>query len=270
MVVDLGEPVLITATVTNEGSEPVKLIHHNAPTLLQSSLSVVALRLGGDEEHLKEWSDELRPRNKMEPKLLPPGESIAVDLVMLFNRKNGFFTESPGTYWISGRVATPGNRVEVFAPPVEIEVREPSPSDRSAWEWLDAHKEEYGRLVQVPWEAKPSEEFLEESAQLCDTSSSGYVEYLALFLSRSYREGPKKDAAQAARFAEIAKARASSEKIRAEAEKMVRADQPRPSPSGVAERELDPEVRLAVAQCVENFAWALTVGRMDECATWLS
>jgi hypothetical protein len=225
-VVFVGEPVLITAVVTNSGSEPVEVIHHNAPSLY-GTLSVVDLLLGANEEHLKRWDDLLRPAIRTEPRLVPPGGSITVDLVMLFNSKDGFFATEPGRYWIRGRIFANG---EVLGPSVAIEVRAPSPSDQATWEWLNAHKEEYGRLVQIPWEAKLSEEFLQESARLCDTSPSAYVEYLALFLSRSYREGPKKDAAQAARFADIAKARASSEKIRAEAEKLVSKGEPKSPP----------------------------------------
>ena len=230
-VVIVGEPLLITATVTNRGSEPVQLIHHDAPTLALYPRSVVELRLGPDEEHLVAWSDGFRKLAKTAPRLLPPGESITVDLVMLFNSQDGFFTTTPGKYWISGRVVVVAKPyVEIVSTPVEIEVREPSPSDKAAWEWLNAHKEDYGRLVQVPWRGKLSEEFLRECNRTCDTSPSGYVEYLALFLSRSYREGPKKDAAQAARFAEIARAKASSEKTRSEAEKLLPQRQPKAAP----------------------------------------
>lgn len=265
----MGEPVLVTATVTNGGSGDVKLIHHNGPTLAHVPFCAVALRFGAEEERLNEWSDGLRPVKKMGPKLLPPGESIAIDLVMLFSREDGFFADKPGTYWIQGRIVA-HDIGQVLSPPVKIEVHEPSVSDRSVWQWLDAHKEEYGRLVQVPWEAKSSDEFLQESARLCDTSRSTYVEYLALFLSRSYREGAKKDAAKAVRFAEIAKARASSEKSRAEADKLSRAVEPTVSPSAIAQSEVDPGIQRAVAECVENFASALTSARMDECATALS
>jgi hypothetical protein len=225
----LGEAVIVSATVVNNGTEAAKLMHHNAPTLMEDKVSTVDLLFGPDPERLKRWSDRLRDARRTNPRSLAPGESVTVDLVMLFNAEDGFFATEPGRYWIQGRIVA-HDIGEVLSPPVPIEIREPSPSDRATWGWLNAHKEEYGRLVQIPWEAKPSDEFLQESARLCDTSPSAYVEYLALFLSRSYREGPKKDAVQAARFAEIAKGRATSEKIRAEADKILAAKPPPVSP----------------------------------------
>ncbi|MEK6674391.1 MAG: hypothetical protein AABZ47_01905 [Planctomycetota bacterium] len=117
---------------------------------------------------------------------------------------------------------------EFEAPPVQIEIREPPRAERAVWEWLNEHKDEYGRLVQVPWEAKLSEEFVQECDRICTQTNSLYGEYLALFLSRWYREGPNKDAQQSARFAEIAKAKATSEKVRTEAEKLLSGKQPTP------------------------------------------
>lgn len=217
-LVVVGEPVLITAVVTNRGLEPVKLILHNAPTIALYPHSVADLQFGRDELHLKHWSDGLRKVRKTAPKVLAPGETIMIDLVMLFSREDGFFAREPGKYWVQGRIVIDANSyIEILSPPVPIEVRAPSTKDQRTWRWLDARKEEYGRLVQIPWEAKLSDEFLADCARTCDTSQSPYVEYLALFLSRWYREGPQKDAQQSARFAEIAKARASSEKIRSEA-----------------------------------------------------
>ncbi|MEK6674437.1 MAG: hypothetical protein AABZ47_02145 [Planctomycetota bacterium] len=228
-VVIVGEPILVSAMVTNEGSGPVELIHHNGPTLAHIPFCVAALRFGDDEERLNEWSDNLRVREKMEPKLLPPGESITVDLVMLYNRKDGFFAVTPGKYWIQGRVViAPSPYVEILTAPIAIEVREPPRAERAVWQWLSANKDEYGRLVQVPWEAKLSEEFVQECDRICTQTTSLYDEYLAYFLSRWYREGPNKDAAKSQRFAEIAKAKATSEKVRTEAEKLLSGKQPTP------------------------------------------
>jgi hypothetical protein len=221
-VVQLGEPLVVSTTVYNGGRGAVEIFQQNTPTLVYSQPCVVEVRFGADEKQLKRWDDRLRPSRKTEPVVVAPGKSVAVDLVMLFNSRDGFFAKTPGKYWISGRIVTT-DRLEVLAPPVEIEVREPAPSDQATWDWLNAHREEYGRLVQVPWEATLSDEFVKECDRLCSTSPSTYVEYLALFLSRSYREGPKKDTAEAARFAEIAKARGSSEKIRTEADKILAA-----------------------------------------------
>jgi hypothetical protein len=187
---------------------------------------------GINDEHFNRWDDRLRPTEKTEPTLLPAGESTSVDLVMLFNQKDGFFATASGKYWISGRVYSHG---DIVAAPVAIEVREPSGTDRPVWEWLNDHKEVYGRLVQVPWssETKLSDEFVRECDRICTETTSAYAEYLAYFLSRWYREGPGKDAPQSAeesrRFAEIAKAKASSEKVRAEAEKLLS-----PHPPGAA------------------------------------
>ncbi|MEK6674439.1 MAG: hypothetical protein AABZ47_02155 [Planctomycetota bacterium] len=221
-VVVLGEPVLISATVANTGPEPVKLIHHNAPTLVRERWSVVDLKLGQGEAQPKRWSDELRELIEASHKFLPPGEIISVDLVMLYNRENGFFATTPGKYWIQGRIViAPSPYVEILTTPISIEVREPPRAERVVWQWLNEHKDVYGRLVQVPWEAKLSEEFVQECDRICTETTSAYGEYLALFLSRWYREGPNKDAAKSQRFAEIAKAKASSEKVRTEAEKLL-------------------------------------------------
>jgi hypothetical protein len=219
-VVILGEPVLVTATVVNAGSEPVKLIHHHAPTLLRSELSVVALRFGADEEHFKEWSDRLRPLVETGPRTLAPGESVTVDLVMLFNSRDGFFATEPGRYRVQGRIYV-HDIGEILSPPVEIEVREPTPADRPTWEWLNTNKEEYGRMVQIPWEAKLSNEFVRGCGRRCESSQSTYAVFLARFLSQSYKYGPKKNFKEARRFAEIAKARASSDKTRGEPEKAI-------------------------------------------------
>lgn len=225
----VGEPVLITATAENEGSEPLELIYHNAPTLRE--MSVVDLRLGTDENQMKRWSGELRPAERVQPRILRPGESVTVEMVMLFNRRNGFFAESTGTFWIAGRAVIRAKPyIEVLTTPIKIEVREPPRADRATWAWLDAKKEEYGRLIQIPWMAKLSEEFVRECANTCDTSHSTYAEYLALSLSRWYREGPRKDVQQATRFAEIAKERASSERILAEAEKLLPHSKPKGAP----------------------------------------
>ncbi|MEK6674388.1 MAG: hypothetical protein AABZ47_01890 [Planctomycetota bacterium] len=228
-VIVLGEPVLITTTVTNEGSEPMKLSHHNVPTIDQHSLSVVDLMFGADEENLEHWSDYLRPLGKTGPRTLAPDESLSFDLVMLYNRKDGFFATTPGKYWIQGRVViAPSPYVEILTTPIAIEVREPPRAERAVWQWLSANKDEYGRLVQVPWEAKLSEEFVQECNRICTETTSSYGEYLALFLSRWYCEGPNKDAAKSQRFAEIAKVKATSEKVRTEADKLLSGKQPTP------------------------------------------
>jgi len=150
---------------------------------------------------------------------------------MLYNRKAGFWADAPGTYWISGRAVVVANPyVEILSEPVKIEVREPLEKDRSTWEWLDAHKDEYGRLVQIPWMAELPEEFVQACAQKAETSESTYEGYVALSLSRWYRDGTGKDAQQAARFARIAKRSASSDRVRAEAEKLLLASKARSTP----------------------------------------
>lgn len=225
----LGEPLFITVTAVNEGTHPMKLIHHNAPTYRGSS--VVDLRIGRDTDHMKRWDDGLRPVSRRVPKTLQPGESVSVVLVMLYNRKAGFWADAPGTYWISGRAVVVANPyVEILSEPVKIEVREPLEKDRSTWEWLDAHKDEYGRLVQIPWMAELPEEFVQACAQKAETSESTYEGYVALSLSRWYRDGTGKDAQQAARFARIAKRSASSDRVRAEAEKLLLASKARSTP----------------------------------------
>jgi hypothetical protein len=190
---------------------------------------------------------------------------------MLFNARDGFFTTHPGTYWLQGRISANGIG-DVLSPEVAIEVREPARAERSTWEWLDAHKEEYGRLVQVPWEAKLSDEFIAGCRSLCDTSDSVYVQYLALFLSRWYGEGPGKDHAEAARYAEIAQARASSEMMRNLASKALvrfarsaaaaaeeKATEPTP------ERPVEPQVRKEVESAFQGFIAALGAGDIERC-----
>lgn len=211
-VVLVGEPVLVTAQVVNGGTGTATLIHHNAPTLDQHTLSVVDLQLGVDEEHFKGWSDRLRIVHRTSPRSLAAGTSITVDLVLLFNAESGLFADEPGRYWIRGRIWV-HDIGEILSVPVAIDVRDPTGADRSHWQWLSDHVQEYGRVVQVPWEAKPSEEFLDGANRICE-STSIYAEYLALFLSRSFHEGPNKDAARSVSYAEIAKAKASSERVR--------------------------------------------------------
>ena len=228
LVVDVGEPVVVSATVANNEPDAMTLIHHNAPTLYHG-LSVIDLRFGADKEHLMRWDDWLRPTRRTGARLIQPQESITVDLVMLFSAKDGFFATEPGKYWIQGRAYSNG---DILGPPVPIEIRELSPADKPMWEWLNAHKEEYGRLVQIPWEAKLSDEFLKGCDDACTKTPSVYTEYIALFLSRWYQEGPGKERENAkeqpARYAEIAKARATSDKIRTEAEKVLARAQPEP------------------------------------------
>jgi len=208
----LGEPVFITATAMNRGSKPVELIYHNAPAY--AGYAFVDLHFAHGEKHTRSWRDDLRPRKEQSPMLVRPGESVAVELVMLFNSREGLFADKPGTYWIRGRaviVADP--YIEVFSDPVKIEVVEPPKDQQATWKWLEAHKQEYGRLIQVPWEAKLPDSFVEQCAQICDDPQSVYVEYLALSLSRWYREGAGKDRAEAARYARIAELRASSDMV---------------------------------------------------------
>ncbi len=225
--VAIGQPVLFSVTVINHLKDTVKLINHNAPTLEAGTLSSVDLLLSEDGGHFERWSDRLRPRERTEPSILLAGERIEIDLVLLFSLRGGFFATESGKYLVRVRIVA-HDLGEILSAPIAIEVREPSPSDRTAWQWLDAHKEEYGRLVQIPWEAELSDEFAREAGRLAETSRSVYAEYLALFLGRWYDEGKGKDAEQAARFAEIAKAKASSEKVRSEAEKLLAKFQKKP------------------------------------------
>jgi hypothetical protein len=144
---------------------------------------------------------------------------------MLFNRKTGFFATEPGTYWISARVVIVSDPSgEIFAPPVSIEIRDPVARDRATWTWLQEHKEEYGRLVQVPWEAELSDEFVAECRQRCDEVNSTYSEYLAHFLSRWYRDGAGRNVQEADRLAAIALERASSGRVRLLAQKALAHD----------------------------------------------
>jgi len=270
----LGEPVLVSAAVTNNSQDPVRLIHHHAPTLKEVQLSIVDFRFGSTADRMTRWADDLRDLVDFAPMAIEPHQKVNVDLIMLFNGENGFFATSPGRYYISGRVVIDANPyIEVLSEPIEIEVLQPSTvADRVNWQWLDMHKEEYGRMVQVPWEAELSDEFLQEARRRCETAQSKYSEYLGLFLSRAYREGPKKDAELSAHFAEIAKARATSERIRSEAEKILRTPriEPPPAPPPKFVHEVDAATQRAVAEALERFAAAVTGGRMDECAAFLS
>jgi hypothetical protein len=125
-------------------------------------------------------------------------------------------------------------------------------------------------LVQVPWEAKPSEEFVREAARMCETSQAIHVEYLALFLSRWYDEGAGKDRERTAHFAEIAKTRASSDRVRMEAGKVLSRKQPPPAPQAIPKKEVKPEIQQAAAELLSRFAASVTAGRLAECAPMLS
>lgn len=272
----LGEPVLVSATVVNGSEAPVKLIHHNAPTLSERTFSIVDLRLGSTPDQMERWGDDLRDRLATVPRTIQPREKIEVDLIMLYNnRQKGFFAASPGRYYIAGRIVVVANPyVEIISSPVAIDIVQPSSDvDRTNWQWLDANKEEYGRMVQVPWSADLSDSFLREAGRRCETSQSIYSEYLGLFLSRAYREGPKKDADLSSRFAQIAKERATSDKLRSEAEKLLRS--PRVEPHAPASapavaRAVDDATQRAVAEVLDKLSAAITGGRLEECATLLS
>ena len=224
--VAFGEPLIVTAVVVNNQPNTAVIIHHNAP-LLRNAPSMVDLKLGTNRNDLRRWDARLGVDRRTEPSRLAAGEGGTIELVMLYSSRDGFFAIQPGTYWIQGRIVA--DTGEVLSDPVPIEVREPSPEDKAAWEWINAHKEEYGRLVQVPWEAKLSEEFRTGAEELCEKTPTVYTEYVAYFLSRWYREGPGKERPdalqQSDRFAEIARAKATSDKLRAEAEKVLSASQ---------------------------------------------
>lgn len=274
-MVVLGEPVFISATVVNHGPEAVNLIHHNAPTVTQGQLSVIDLCLSGEGTESKRWGHGFGIVKKTSPKLLPPERSMTIDMIMLFNREDGFFATTPGKYWMAGRVVIDTNPyLEVFSDPFEIEVRAPSAMiDSRNWDWLSTNKGEYGRMVQVPWVAKLSDEFLREAGRRCEASQSIYNEYLGLFLSRCYREGPKKDAELASRFAQIALERATTDKIRSEAEKLLRnprVEPTAPASAPVVAHAVDAETKRAVTESLEEFAAAFSGGRMDQCAALLS
>jgi|GEM_PF-2065725 len=265
-VVTVGEPVLITATVTNEGSRPVTLIYHNAPTLMRRPPSVVELRFGTESGQLLSWSDGLRKIGKRAPKVIPPGASVMTELVMLFNRRSGFFTEDPGTYRISGRVVIVASPyIEILTTPITIEVRQPPRTERRTWLWLDAQREHYGRLIQVPWMAKLPDEFVTNCREFCATSDSVYVEYLALGLSRWYAEGPGRNRTEAARFAEIARTRASSERVRSLASKALRGKAEVEPPAKTPERPVEPAVQQEVEAIFQGFIAAADAGDIDRC-----
>ncbi|MEK6674390.1 MAG: hypothetical protein AABZ47_01900 [Planctomycetota bacterium] len=99
-VMVLGEPIIVSTIVHNLGSEPVEIYHQNAPTYELYPRCVVEARFGPDIAHMVGWSDGLRKVRKTGPKLLPQGESITMDLVILFNRQEGFFAATQGKYWI--------------------------------------------------------------------------------------------------------------------------------------------------------------------------
>lgn len=272
----LGEPVLVSATVVNVSEAPVQLTYHNAPTFNESTVSIVDLRLGSTPDQMNRWGDDFRDRLSTVPRTIQPREKIEVDLVMLYNnRQEGFFATSPGRYYIAGRIVIVGNPfVEIVSDSIAIDILSPSTAeDRTNWQWLDAHKEEYGRMVQLPWGAELSDDFLREAARRCEASQSVYSEYLGLFLSRAYREGPKKDAELASRFAQIAMERATSDKIRSEAEKLLRSTRVEPTVPASAPavaRAVDTATQRAVTEVLDKFAAAITGGRLDECAAMLS
>ena len=132
----LGEPVVVSITVANHESETVTLMHHNAPNLHQK-LSVVDLLLGANQEQLKRWDSRLGVAIRTEDFTLPSGESLNIDLVMLFNSRDGFFVTTPGKYWIAARTVVIAQG-EYITPPVQIEVREPPRAERVVWEWLNS------------------------------------------------------------------------------------------------------------------------------------
>lgn len=206
----VGEPLLVSATVQNDTSRAVKIYRQNSPTYARAESSVVSLFVSADGSTFKSWNDGLRPLEKTEPLSLSPGKKRTTDLVMLFSHDDGFAVKKAGKYWILGRVTTTAGAV-IEAKPVMITVREPAGVDQDVWTWLKDHKKEYGHLIQTPWVAELSGEFLSGCDRLCETSQSTYVQYLALYLGRWYRESAIKDEIQSARYLEIAKSSASSE-----------------------------------------------------------
>jgi ketosteroid isomerase-like protein len=212
---------------------------------------------------------------------------VTLELVVLYRRTEGFAFKEPGQHWVSAKIVAVnpagGNprNYDIAAEPVAITVREPAGRERATWEWLQIHKDEYGRLVQVPWEAELSEEFVNGCHELCDTSDSVYVEYLALFLSRWYGEGQGKNPAEAAKFAEIARARASSEMVRDLASKtLVRATEAvaaakRQSEAAQAREEppelpVAPELQAEFEALFQEYIAAMRTGDIDRCLELLA
>ncbi|MCO6439138.1 MAG: hypothetical protein J5J06_18770 [Phycisphaerae bacterium] len=214
----LGEPVFVTATVTNSSSAPIKLIYHNAPTVDQRMISVADLRFGTDPQKLEHWSGLRRVIYEVGPATFVSGQSATLELVMLYTSEGAFYTEEPGTYWIQGRAVQQVDRlnpyIEYLTEPIAIQVQAPPERDRETWEWLKAHKDEYGRLIQTPWDAELSPEFLAHCDRLSARSTSVYTHWLAEYLGRWW--GPHGNAWKGRKFREIAKATAGLEKDRSE------------------------------------------------------
>jgi len=283
----LGEPLIVSTVVKNLTNLPIDVFYQNSPAYNRRDLSVAIIRLSeevppalpdpaslyGWFRHT--WSDEFRPVRRRKPSTLrlDPGEDVTFKLVVLYRRTEGYAFEEPGEFWISARIVVvapngenPPN-YDIVAEPVAVTVNEPQYADQAVWGRLNAHKEEYGRLIQIPWMAKLSDDFVAECRELCATSDSVYVEYLALFLSRWYSEGPGRDPAEASRYLEIAKTRATSEIVRNLASKPL----PALAMKGQEEREqpndqpVSPELRKVAEDVFQEFLKTAGSGDIDRC-----
>lgn len=287
-----GEPLVILTHVGNGGTAPIDVFYQNAPTYERDASSFVLLRVSGNEpppfDHqqtvvrwfMKTWSDGFRliERRIRATHQIESDEEAESELVMLYSRTSGLAFQEPGRYWISAAVVVSsgdGDSPPDFVAatePASITVLDPQGEDQTAWKWLLEHKDEYGRLIQVPWSTELSEEFVDGCRELCAASDSVYVEYLALFLSRWYLEGAGNDLVEAAKYAEIAKTRASSDKLRALAERVAEAVAKERRKRKAAERNappaeepVDPALRMEMEKVFLGYVDALRDGDIDRC-----
>lgn len=280
----LGEPLALSTIVRNVATRPMHVAYQNSPAYY--ALGFAILRLSKEEPpplndrlsilrwFTDNWTDDFRPLIRIEPATveLDPGEEATVELVVLYRSEAGFAFGQPGKYWITARVVvSPGGESQrsddIAAEPVAITVRQPAGRDFVAWEWLKSNQQEYGCLIQIPWSAELSEQFVGACRAHLDASDSVYAEYLALSLSRWYGEGRGKDPVQATKFAEIARAKASSDTVRTLASKLLQASAglPREPVSRTPEQPVNMALREIVEKAFQAFFAALTSGDVERC-----
>jgi hypothetical protein len=127
-VVELGEPVYITARITNHDRKPIAFRPLLDPR--DGELEIAVRDPAG--EGVGYMPLAVRD-NGVEPTALPPGAQIAKTIPIFFGA-TGWVFKTPGRYTVRAAFEShggEGRRVQLEAPPITIEVREGGPGLRN-------------------------------------------------------------------------------------------------------------------------------------------
>ena len=205
-----GEPLYLTDRIQNNGQQPIVLVYGNGPSYdLGQGLGRILIGKGDEKQDV--WSDQLRPLEKVSPIVIPAGQVITNEYVILYSHPNGFAFPTAGDYRVSTEYVLKSGQL-LRATPSSITIREPVGEDARQWETLQKETG-YGILLQTPWDSRADSSALSRLISIYNRGGqSVYKQYLGLAIGRCYyTDGSDINRQKAVAFLQSASASADTE-----------------------------------------------------------